>query len=59
MSTGFFDQFQSNVEKIVEASLNLTLFCHLHLISELLPWPPPPHLPPLVELLLFLLTLMD
>ena len=49
MSMGFFDQSQSNVEKIMEGSLNLTLFCQLHLIS----------VTSLVELLLLLLTLMD
>ena len=41
-SMGFFDQSQSNVEKIVEGSFKLTLFCHLYLISVT----PSPTLPP-------------
>ena len=46
MSMGFFDQSQSNVEKIVEGSLSLTLFCHLHLTSVTSsPIPPPPATP--------------
>ena len=44
MSMGFFDQSQSNVEKIVEGSWSLTLFCHLRLTSVTSsPIPPPPH----------------
>ena len=59
MSMGFFDQSQSNVDKIMEGSLNLTLFCQLYLISVTSSPTPPPPTPPLVELLLLLLTLMD
>ena len=56
---GFFDQSQSNVEKIVEWSLNLTLFCHLHYfnVCNFLPDTPLPPTttttPLLVEILLF------
>ena len=59
MSMGFFDQSQSNVEKIVEWSLNLMPFCHLHLMSVTSSPTPPPPPHPWLNSCSFFLPLMD